>query len=136
MWAIPVFKNRGNLHFRFWQWINGLAERVTSKGKDGKVCLSLVLPPQGLQYALFFIQSIFSNLSNEFSIIGFVWLIQVRAVSRIPGNISQLPFWFIFPNIFILWQVLMKAYILLFMLVMCCNLVAHRYSLTSRSHHF
>lgn len=62
----------------------GPEERFTSKVKDGKVCLSLVLLPlQDLQYAFFIIiQSIFSNLSNEFSIIGFVWLIQVRAVSK------------------------------------------------------
>lgn len=51
----------------------GLAERFTSKVRDGKVCLShVLLPLQNLQYVFFFIQSIFSNLSNEFSIIGFV----------------------------------------------------------------
>lgn len=50
----------------------GLAERVTSEVKGGKVCLSLVLLPlQDLQYVLFFIQSIFRNSSNEFSITGF-----------------------------------------------------------------
>lgn len=81
----------------------GLAGRVTSKVKDGKVCLSLVLLPlQDLQYVLFFIQSVFSNSSNKFSIIGFVGLLQVCTVSRIPGNVSQLPSWFIFTNIFIL----------------------------------
>lgn len=112
----------------------GLAERVTSKVKAGKVCLSLVLLPlQDLQYVLFFIRSIFSNSSNEFSIIGFVWLIQVHAVCRIPGNISQLPSWFIFTNIFLLWHVLTKSYVSVFMLVTWCNLVAHRYSLTFTS---
>lgn len=61
----------------------GLAERFASKVKDGKVFLFLVLLPlQDLQYVFFFIQSIFRNLSNEFSITDFVRLIQVYTVSK------------------------------------------------------
>lgn len=61
----------------------GLAERFTSKVKDGKVFLFLVLLPlQDLQYVFFFIQSIFRNSSNEFSITDFVRLIQVYTVSK------------------------------------------------------
>lgn len=51
----------------------GLAEKVTSEVKGGKACLPLVLLPlQDLQYVLFFIQSIFRNSSNEFSITAFM----------------------------------------------------------------
>lgn len=53
----------------------GLAVKIITEAKDGKVCFSpILLLLQDLQYVLF-IQSVFRNLSNEISLICFVQLI-------------------------------------------------------------
>lgn len=111
----------------------GLAERFTSKVKDGKVCLSLVLLPlQDLQYVFCFIQSIFSNLTNEFSIIGFVWLIQVHTVSKYQEIFLNLPLSFFSPR-FLFFE---RSSQCLRSLCLCwwraAVRVTHKYSLTSR----